>query len=47
MRQSRASCHPDLRPAEDARELRRELLRLGVVVRDEGKRQYWRVVQRS
>ncbi|MFJ8631722.1 hypothetical protein [Streptomyces sp. NPDC093568] len=29
--------------AEDARELRGELLRLGVVVRDEGKRQYWRV----
>ncbi|SOR80909.1 hypothetical protein SCNRRL3882_4362 [Streptomyces chartreusis NRRL 3882] len=28
--------------AEDARELRRELLRLGVVVRDEEKRQYWR-----
>lgn len=33
--------------AEDARELRRELLRLGVVVRDEGKRQYWRVAQAS
>jgi hypothetical protein len=30
--------------AEEARELRRELLRLGVVVRDEDKRQYWRVV---
>ncbi|MFF7789650.1 hypothetical protein [Streptomyces sp. NPDC007991] len=30
--------------AEDARELRRELLRLGVVVRDEEKRQYWRIV---
>jgi hypothetical protein len=28
--------------AEDARELRRELWRLGVVVRDEEKRQYWR-----
>ncbi|MDQ1018275.1 YqeB family protein [Streptomyces afghaniensis] len=28
--------------AEDARDLRRELLRLGVVVRDEEKRQYWR-----
>ncbi|MFH9066445.1 hypothetical protein ACH4GM_35400 [Streptomyces coeruleorubidus] len=28
--------------AKDARELRRELLRLGVVVRDEEKRQYWR-----
>ncbi|MFJ8533161.1 hypothetical protein [Streptomyces sp. NPDC093591] len=29
--------------ADDARELRRELLRLGVVVRDEKKRQYWRM----
>lgn len=29
--------------ADDARELRGELLRLGVVVRDEKKRQYWRV----
>ncbi|OXS32940.1 YqeB family protein [Streptomyces sp. XY006] len=28
----------------DARELRGELLRLGVVVRDEDERQYWRVV---
>ncbi len=28
---------------EDARELRGELLRLGVVVRDEKKRQYWRM----
>lgn len=28
--------------SEDARELRGELLRLGVVVRDEKKRQYWR-----
>ncbi|MGC4819192.1 YqeB family protein [Micromonospora sp. DT63] len=27
---------------DDARELRRELGRLGVVLRDEGKRQYWR-----
>ncbi|MFE2041905.1 hypothetical protein ACFXAZ_13425 [Streptomyces sp. NPDC059477] len=27
----------------DARELRRDLIRLGVVVRDEGKRQYWRI----
>ncbi|MET8826892.1 hypothetical protein ABZX40_04575 [Streptomyces sp. NPDC004610] len=27
---------------KDARELRLELLRLGVVVRDDGKRQYWR-----
>ncbi|MGW7044750.1 YqeB family protein [Streptomyces avermitilis] len=31
--------------AEDARELRRELTRLGVVVRDENKRQYWRMPQ--
>jgi hypothetical protein len=31
--------------AEDARELRRELLRLGVVVCDRKGRQYWRVVQ--
>ncbi|MER8221252.1 hypothetical protein ABTZ58_11790 [Streptomyces sp. NPDC094143] len=30
--------------AADARELRGELLRLGVVVRDEDKRQYWRIV---
>ncbi|MFF5052151.1 hypothetical protein ACFY1S_03050 [Micromonospora sp. NPDC000663] len=29
---------------DDVRELRRELGRIGVVVRDEGKRQYWRVV---
>ncbi|MGN9756320.1 YqeB family protein [Streptomyces sp. SD31] len=29
--------------ADDARELRGELLRLGVVVRDEKKRQYWRM----
>ncbi|MEV7288595.1 hypothetical protein AB0O01_29315 [Streptomyces sp. NPDC093252] len=28
---------------KDARELRHELLRLGVVVRDNGKRQYWRI----
>ncbi|MEU0389483.1 YqeB family protein [Streptomyces chartreusis] len=33
--------------AEDARELRRELLRLGVVVRDEEKRQYWRSVRQD
>ncbi|MET8030724.1 YqeB family protein [Streptomyces avermitilis] len=31
--------------AEDARELRAELTRLGVVVRDESKRQYWRMPQ--
>lgn len=31
--------------ADDARELRGELLRLGVVVRDEKKRQYWRMPQ--
>ncbi|MGV9211512.1 YqeB family protein [Micromonospora sp. RB23] len=29
---------------DDARELRRELGRLGVVLRDEGRRQYWRTV---
>nr|WP_258545163.1 hypothetical protein [Micromonospora provocatoris] len=28
----------------EARELHGELARLGVVVRDEGKRQYWRLV---
>ncbi|WP_329051502.1 hypothetical protein OG873_18820 [Streptomyces violaceus] len=33
--------------AEDARELRGELLRLDVVVRDEEKRQYWRLVGRD
>lgn len=33
--------------AKDARELRNELLRLGVVVRDEEKRQYWRLVRRD
>ncbi|MEU3933920.1 hypothetical protein AB0E85_18050 [Streptomyces sp. NPDC029044] len=33
--------------ARDARELRDELLRLGVVVRDEEKRQYWRPVRRD
>ena len=33
--------------ARDARELRDELLRLGVVVRDEEKRQYWRLVPRD
>ncbi|WP_067816541.1 YqeB family protein [Actinomadura kijaniata] len=32
--------------AEDARELRRELAGLGVVVRDENGRQYWRTPQR-
>jgi hypothetical protein len=31
--------------ADDARELRGELLRLGVVVRDEKRRQYWRMPQ--
>lgn len=31
--------------AEDLRELREELARLGVVVRDENKRQYWRMIQ--
>ena len=33
--------------SEDARELRGELLRLGVVVRDEKQRQYWRMPLRS
>ncbi|MEV0218509.1 hypothetical protein [Streptomyces sp. NPDC050704] len=33
--------------ASDARELRAELLRLGVVVRDEGGRQYWRMPRPS
>ncbi|TPQ16487.1 hypothetical protein FGD71_041640 [Streptomyces sporangiiformans] len=33
--------------AEDARELRGELAKLGVVVRDEKKRQYWRMPRRS
>ncbi|MFC5924675.1 hypothetical protein [Micromonospora vulcania] len=32
---------------EDARELRRELGRIGVVLRDEGKRQYWRLNGRA
>ncbi|MEV7988887.1 hypothetical protein [Micromonospora sp. NPDC085948] len=32
---------------DDARELRRELGRLGVVLRDEGKRQYWRLTTRA
>nr|WP_244190552.1 hypothetical protein [Streptomyces caeruleatus] len=33
--------------SEDARELRGELLRLGVVIRDEKHRQYWRMPPRS
>jgi hypothetical protein len=33
--------------AADARELRAELVRLGVVVRDENGRQYWRMPQQS
>lgn len=32
---------------EDARELRRELTKLGVVVRDDNGRQYWRMPQQS
>ena len=32
--------------AEDARELREELATLGVVVRDEGGKQYWRRTDR-
>lgn len=43
---ARATAREKDESAEDARELRRELLRLGVVVRDEKKRQYWRMPQR-
>lgn len=43
---ARAAAREKDESAEDARELRRELLRLGVVVRDEKKRQYWRMPQR-
>ncbi|MFG2051343.1 hypothetical protein ACGFIW_28420 [Micromonospora sp. NPDC048935] len=32
---------------DDARELRRELAQLGVVLRDESKRQYWRLTARA
>lgn len=39
---ARAAAREKDENAEDARELRGELLRLGVVVRDEKKRQYWR-----
>ncbi|MFI7414576.1 hypothetical protein ACIBU0_38635 [Streptomyces sp. NPDC049627] len=42
---ARAAARKDAN-SEDARELRGELLRLGVVVRDEKKRQYWRMPQR-
>ncbi|MFJ8596133.1 hypothetical protein [Streptomyces sp. NPDC093598] len=41
---ARAEARTDEGGAEDARELRGELLRLGVVVRDEERRQYVRVV---
>ncbi|KJK34201.1 hypothetical protein UK15_37135 [Streptomyces variegatus] len=41
---ARAQVRKDEGSAEEARELRGELLRLGVVVRDEEKRQYVRVV---
>ncbi|MFF5981213.1 hypothetical protein ACFY78_20420 [Streptomyces olindensis] len=41
---ARAKARKDEDGAEEARELRGELLRLGVVVRDEDKRQYWRIV---
>ncbi|CAL9309249.1 hypothetical protein SUDANB51_03734 [Streptomyces sp. enrichment culture] len=41
---ARAKARKDGDGAEEARELRGELLRLGVVVRDEDKRQFWRVV---
>ncbi|MFE5819296.1 hypothetical protein ACFQ6S_38525 [Streptomyces sp. NPDC056479] len=40
---ARATAREKDEGAEDARELRRELLRLGVVVRDVKKRQYWRM----
>lgn len=42
---ARAEARKKQDDAEDARELWRELLRLGVVVRDEDKRQYWRMPQ--
>ncbi|AXE86849.1 hypothetical protein C1703_17725 [Streptomyces sp. Go-475] len=41
---ARARARKDEDSAEETRELRGELLRLGVVVRDEGQRQYWRIV---
>ncbi|MFJ8717696.1 hypothetical protein ACIRD9_31750 [Streptomyces violaceus] len=44
---ARAQARKSEDDAEDARELRGELLRLGVVVRDEEKRQYWRLARRS
>ncbi|TXS35373.1 hypothetical protein EAO75_44790 [Streptomyces sp. uw30] len=44
---ARAAAREKDEGAADARELRGELLRLGVVVRDEEKRQYWRVPARS
>ncbi|MFC9682776.1 hypothetical protein [Streptomyces sp. NPDC056948] len=44
---ARARALKDSDDADDARELRGELLRLGVVVRDEEKRQYWRPARRS
>ncbi|WP_435283202.1 YqeB family protein [Streptomyces koelreuteriae] len=43
---ARAQARKNSDDAGDARELRGELLRLGVVVRDEEKRQYWRLVAR-
>ncbi|MFB6849376.1 hypothetical protein ACFCXS_31595 [Streptomyces sp. NPDC056373] len=44
MLRARAQARTEEGGAEDARELRGELLRLGVVVRDEDRRQYVRVV---
>ncbi|MER6712249.1 hypothetical protein [Streptomyces sp. NPDC000877] len=41
---ARARARKDEDSAEEVRELRGELLRLGVVVRDEDQRQYWRIV---
>ncbi|ELS53570.1 hypothetical protein STVIR_5490 [Streptomyces viridochromogenes Tue57] len=40
---ARAVAREKAEDAEDVRELRRELWRLGVVVRDEKQRQYWRM----
>ncbi|MEY9991636.1 hypothetical protein ABIE67_003668 [Streptomyces sp. V4I8] len=44
---ARAAARKKEGDTEDARELRQELLRLGVVVRDKKKRQYWRMPVRS
>ncbi|MFI6377393.1 hypothetical protein [Streptomyces sp. NPDC050546] len=44
---ARARARKNSDDADDARELRGELLRLGVVVRDEEKRQYWRLLREA